>query len=135
MEPRFGKANRVWVMDRGMVSARERGLAQRDRAALRDRHRARGTAAAGPDRLARRSDWRQIREDVRGEDLPRPRWAVETFLLCRSASRLEKEKAMHARFASRIEAGLACARPTHRVQSAETRSQRARTPDRTLARA
>jgi hypothetical protein len=56
--------------------------------------------------LAERSDWRHIREDVevklcRGPD------GVETFLLCRSASRIDKERAMHSRFASRIEAGLA----------------------------
>lgn len=30
----------------------------------------------------------------------------ETFLLCRSASRVEKEQAMHERFSQRIEAAL-----------------------------
>jgi hypothetical protein len=55
--------------------------------------------------LADKTDWRQIREDVevkicRGPD------GSETFLLCRSASRIEKEKAMHERFSKRIEEGL-----------------------------
>ena len=31
---------------------------------------------------------------------------AETFILCRSADRREKEKAMHERFARRIETGL-----------------------------
>ncbi len=68
-----------------------------------------GTARAELKRwakpLADKTDWRQIREDVevkicRGPD------GRETFLLCRSASRMEKEKAMHERFSQRIEEGL-----------------------------
>jgi hypothetical protein len=55
--------------------------------------------------IADKTDWRQIREDIevkicRGPD------ARETFLLCRSASRSEKEKAIHERFSKRIEEGL-----------------------------
>ena len=55
--------------------------------------------------IAEKTDWRQIREDIevkicRGPD------GSETFLLCRSASRSEKEKAMHDRFSKRIEEGL-----------------------------
>jgi hypothetical protein len=38
MERRFGKANRVWVMDRGMVSAENHRLAQLHGAALCDWH-------------------------------------------------------------------------------------------------
>ena len=72
MEGRFGKANRVWVMDRGMVSAEniawlnETGRryvigtpsAELKRWAKRDR---------GQDRLATHP------RRCRGEDLPRPR--------------------------------------------------------------
>jgi hypothetical protein len=55
--------------------------------------------------IAEKTDWRQIREDIevkicRGPD------GSETFLLCRSASRSEKEKAMHERFSKHIEEGL-----------------------------
>jgi transposase len=51
------------------------------------------------------TDWRHIRDDVEvkicaGPDTP------ETFLLVRSASRIDKERAMHERFKARIEAGL-----------------------------
>ena len=78
-----------------------------------------GTARAELKRwakpLADKTDWRQIREDVevkicRGPD------GSETFLLCRSASRMEKEKAMHERFSQRIEEGLQSLGPTHRQE-------------------
>jgi len=55
--------------------------------------------------LADKTDWRQIREDVEVKICRGPE-GRETFLLCRSASRREKEKAMHERFSKRIEEGL-----------------------------
>jgi len=104
MEERFGKVNRVWVMDRGMVSAENVAWLN-----ATGRRYVIGTARAELSRWAKqiadKSDWRQIREDIevkicRGPD------GSETFLLCRSASRLDKEKAMHERFSKRIEQGL-----------------------------
>jgi transposase len=104
MEERFGKMNRVWVMDRGMVSAENVAWLN-----TTGRRYVIGTARAELSRfakqLAERANWRQIREDIevkicRGPD------GSETFLLCRSASRSEKEKAMHERFSKRIEEGL-----------------------------
>lgn len=68
-----------------------------------------GTARAELKRwsreLADRNHWRHIREDVEVKVCRSPEGS-ETFLLCRSASRLDKEKAMHSRFARRIEEGL-----------------------------
>jgi len=104
MEDRFGKANRVWVMDRGMVSAENISWLN-----ATGRRYVIGTARAELGRfaqqIAEKTNWRQIREDIevkicRGPD------GSETFLLCRSASRSEKEKAMHERFSQHIEAGL-----------------------------
>ncbi len=104
MERRFGKANRVWVMDRGMVSAENIAWLNQT-----GRRYVIGTPRAELKRwareLAERNDWRRLREDVevkicRGPD------GSETFLLCRSAARVEKERAMHERFGQRIEAGL-----------------------------
>jgi transposase len=104
MEDRFGKVNRVWVMDRGMVSAENIAWLN-----ATGRRYVIGTPRAELRRFAKqiaeRTDWRQIREDIevkicRGPD------GSETFLLCRSASRSEKEKAMHERFSRRIEEGL-----------------------------
>jgi len=101
MEARFGKANRVWVMDRGMVSAENLAWLNQT-----GRRYVIGTPKAQLRRFAKEiaeaTDWHHIREDVevkicRGPD------GQETFLLCRSAARVEKERAMHARFAKRIE--------------------------------
>jgi transposase len=104
MEERFGKVNRVWVMDRGMVSAENIAWLN-----ATQRRYVIGTARSELRRyakeLAEKSEWRQIREDVQVKICRGPA-GNESFLLCRSASRLEKEKAMHERFSKRIEEGL-----------------------------
>jgi transposase len=105
MESRYGKAKRIWVMDRGMVSGENIEWLQRT-----GRRYVIGTARSElrhwARELADRTDWREIREDVqvkicRGPD------GQESFLLCCSAGRAEKERAMHERFSKRIEQGLA----------------------------
>lgn len=104
MERRFGKAKRVWVMDRGMVSAENIAWLNET-----GRRYVIGTPRAELKRWARqladRADWRRIREDVEVKICRGPQ-GNETFLLCRSAARVEKERAMHERFSKRIEAGL-----------------------------
>lgn len=104
MEERFGKANRVWVMDRGMVSAENLSWLSRTQ-----RRYVIGTQRSELKRwakeLADKSEWRHIREDVEIKICRGPE-GQETFLLCRSASRKEKEKAIHERFSKRIEQGL-----------------------------
>jgi len=104
MENRFGRAKRIWVMDRGMVSAE-------NIAWLNDTGRRyvigtpRSELRRWAKQLADKTDWRRIREDVEVKICRGPE-GNETFLLCRSASRIEKERAMHERFAKRIEEGL-----------------------------
>jgi transposase len=104
MEGRFGKAKRVWVMDRGRVSAENIAWLN-----ATGRRYVIGTPRSELKRWARqradRSDWRRIREDVEVKICRGPE-GNETFLLCRSAARVEKERAMHERFCQRIEAGL-----------------------------
>ena len=104
MEARFGKANRVWVMDRGMVSAENLAWLNQT-----GRRYVIGTPKAELRRFAKEiadgTDWRHIREDVEVK-ICRGSEGQETFLLCRSAARVEKERAMHARFAKRIEERL-----------------------------
>ena len=120
MESRFGKVNRVWVMDRGMVSAKNIAWLN-----TTGRRYVIGTARAELSRWAKemadKTAWRQIREDVevkicRGPD------GSETFLLCRSASRMEKEKAMHERFSKRIEEGLQSL--ARRIEKSQTQLER-----------
>jgi transposase len=105
MEARFGKANRVWVMDRGMVS--QQNVAWLNQTG---RRYVIGTPKAELKRFARQiedsADWRHIREDVEVK-LCRSPDGDETFLLCRSAARVDKERAMHERFKARIEDALA----------------------------
>jgi len=105
MEARYGLARRVWVMDRGMTSAENVAwLQQTGRRYLIGtpkselRHWAR--------ELAEATDWQRVREGVEVKCCAGPDGA-ETFVLCRSVERREKEKAMHERFAQRIEKALA----------------------------
>jgi transposase len=104
MENKFGKVNRVWVMDRGMVSAENIAWLNST-----GRRYVIGTPRSELSRFAKqiaeKSDWRQIREDIEVKICGGPDGS-ETFLLCRSLSRSEKEKAMHERFSQRIEEGL-----------------------------
>jgi transposase len=133
MEDRFGKVNRVWVMDRGRVSAENIAWLNST-----GRRYVIGTARSELGRFAKqiaeKTDWRQLREDVevkvcRGPD------GSETFLLCRSASRSEKEKAMHERFSKRIEEGLqSLGRRIEKSQSALDRGQLERQIGRLLER-
>ena len=103
MEAKYGRANRIWVMDRGMVSEQNlKFLRERD-----------GQYIVGtPKALLRqfeqyltRKDWHEVQAGVEVQLVPGPDGA-ETFVLARSADRRQKEKAMHDRFIERLEAAL-----------------------------
>ena len=104
MEARYGMANRIWVMDRGMTSADNVAwLKQTGRRYLI------GTPKSELKRFSREiaeaRDWKIVREGIEAKLCESPDGA-ETFILCRSVERREKERAMHGRFAARIEEGL-----------------------------
>ena len=104
MESRYGKSNRVWVMDRGMLS-------EANITFLRDggRRYIIGTPKSMLKRFERElldESWDHVREGVEVKLCQSPEGDDETFILCRSRDRLEKEKAIFARFESRIEEGL-----------------------------
>jgi transposase len=105
MEARYGVAERIWVMDRGMTSAENIEWLQET-----GRRYLIGTPKSELKRFGREiaeaRDWQTVRPGVEAKLCPGP-GGTETFLLCRSAERREKEKAMHERFAKRIEARLA----------------------------
>ena len=105
MERRYGRAGRVWVMDRGMTSAENIAWLESS-----GRHYLIGTAKSELKTFAReladRRDWRQVRDGVEVKVCAGPD-GEETFLLVRSADRQQKEEAMHARFCERIETALA----------------------------
>jgi transposase len=104
MESRYGKLNRVWVMDRGMLSEANIKF-------LKDggRRYIIGTPKSMLKQFERElleESWDIVREGVEVKLCPSPDGDEETFILCRSRDRLEKEKAIFARFESRIEEGL-----------------------------
>lgn len=105
MERRYGQAHRVWVMDRGMVSAENVAWLQSSQ-----RQYLIGTSKSELKKfaaqLADRQDWLTVRDGVEAKVCVGPDGS-ETFLLVRSAERQQKEQAMHARFCERIEVGLA----------------------------
>jgi hypothetical protein len=104
MEARFGVAQRIWVMDRGMVSATTLAwLQQTGRRYLvgTPKSELRKWAQA----LAEARDWATVRAGVEAKTCPGPD-GTETYVLVRSVERREKEQAIHARFIARIETGL-----------------------------
>jgi Transposase DDE domain len=122
MEARFGIAQRIWVMDRGMVSAETLAwLQQTGRRYLvgTPKSELRKWAA----RLMNARDWATVRDGVEAKTCPGPD-GTETFVLVRSVERREKEQAIHARFMQRIEASLA--RTAHRLARARRPVDRAR---------
>jgi len=115
MEARFGVAQRVWVMDRGMSSRKNIEWLQ-----CTGRRYVLGAARTEVKRwekaFADEGGWTSVRDGV---EVKLCHEATETFVLCRSRERRQKEQAMHQRFATRIEQGLA---------SLDRRLQKARRP-------
>lgn len=104
MEARYGRAHRIWVMDRGMTSAETVAWLQGgERRYLIGASR--GELKKLAPQLLEARDWQQVRDGVEAKLCSGPDGA-ETFLLVRSAERRSKERAMHARFAERIEVAL-----------------------------
>jgi len=103
MEDRYGRADRIWVMDRGMISQENLAFLQEG-----GRRYIVGTPKGMLRQFEREllsKNWRSIRAGLDVKLVASPE-GEETFILCRSADRCQKEKAMHERFARRIEEGL-----------------------------
>jgi hypothetical protein len=104
MEAKYGRANRIWVMDRGMVSEDN----------LKFLRRRGGSYIVGtPKALLRRfaqyltdRQWHEVQAGVEVKLVPGPD-GEETFILARSADRRKKEQAMRQRFLDRMEDALA----------------------------
>lgn len=104
VERKYGKARRIWVMDRGIVS-------EANLAAIRKRE---GQYLVGTPRskmkefeshLAEKANWEQVRDEVQVKLIPTPE-GQETFILCKTEGRQKKEQAIRNRFATRFEAAL-----------------------------
>jgi hypothetical protein len=104
METRYGMAQRIWVMDRGMTSADNLDwLRETGRRYLVGTPKSELKKWAGA--LAEGRDWQAVRDGIEAKQCVGPD-GLETFVLIRSVERREKERAMHERFARRIEDGL-----------------------------
>jgi transposase len=104
MEARHGMLGRVWITDRGMASADNLAwLRQTGRryiiGAPKSELKKFGSMLAAAD------GWRTVHEGVEVKLAHYPETG-ETAILCRSADRRSKEKAMHDKFSRRIEAAL-----------------------------
>ena len=103
MEARYGKADRIWVMDRGLASEDNLEYLQEGK-----RRYILGT----PREMLKQFEaqlldksWDQVHEGLEVKRCPSPD-GTETYILCRSTARREKEKAIHERFAKRLREGL-----------------------------
>ncbi|HUK43102.1 MAG TPA: IS1634 family transposase [Candidatus Bathyarchaeia archaeon] len=103
VERKYGKARRIWVFDRGIVS-------EENLAAIRKRG---GQYLVGTPRSQMKQfeeellkdDWMQVRPEVEVKKAAIPQ-GEETFILCRTSGRKEKEKAIRNRFSTRMEDAL-----------------------------
>jgi transposase len=104
VERKYGQARRIWVMDRGIVS-------EANLAAIRKRE---GQYLVGTPRskmkefesyLKEEINWEQVRDEVQVKLISIPGGA-ETFILCKTEGRQQKEQAIRNRFALRIEKAL-----------------------------
>jgi transposase len=104
MEARYGKSNRIWVMDRGMASDGNIEFLKEE-----GRRYIVGTPKSMLKQFEQQlldEDWYAIRDGLEVKLCAAPDGEAEIFILCRSRDRREKEQAMHARFARRIEERL-----------------------------
>ena len=105
MEGKYGKANRVWVTDRGIVSEENLEFL---------RGRGAGYLVGTPKSMLRRHEaelldadgWQTIREGLDVKLVAAPDGANERFVLCRSRDRAAKERAMLERQIGRLRKAL-----------------------------
>jgi len=103
VERKYGKARRIWVFDRGIVS-------EENLAAIRKRG---GQYLVGTPRSQMKQfeaelvkdDWTRVRPEVDVKKVALPQ-GEETYILCRTAGRKEKEQAIRKGFSNSMEKAL-----------------------------
>ena len=102
METKYGQAERVWVMDRGMVS--EANIAfLRERKARYLIGTPKSWLRAHEQILLEQSDWKTVQDGLEVRLVEQPDGEPgERFVLCRSGARAEKERAMLQRQSERL---------------------------------
>ena len=104
MESLYGKSDRVWIMDRGMASQTNLRLLNSE---------GRRYIIGTPKSLLKKFEaqllkrnWHEVHAGLEVKLCASPFGTEETFILCRSAARQQKEQAMHERFSERLAKGL-----------------------------
>ena len=104
MEAKYGKANRVWVLDRGMVSEKNLEFMREANARY---------LVGTPKSMLKKFEqhlldqtWEEVQPGVEVNLVASPEGRNETFVLCRSLRRKEKENAILNRFVARLESKL-----------------------------
>ena len=103
VERKYGKARRIWVFDRGIVS--EENLVAIHK---RDGQYLVGTPRSQLKRFEAellKDDWVRVRPEVEVKQVAVSE-GEETYILCRTEGRKEKEKAIRQRFSTRMEDAL-----------------------------
>lgn len=103
VERKYGRFKRIWVFDRGIVSEENLEVLRKYGG-----HYLVGTRRQELKQFEREllsEGWQQVREDVEVKLIPIPN-GEETYVLCRSQGRRQKEKAIHMRAVKRIEKQL-----------------------------
>jgi transposase len=103
IEKRYGRSERIWVMDRGMVS--EANLAFMRKEGRRYIVGTPKSLLSKHEAALLKEDWTNIREGMEVKLLT-SEIPGETFILCRSRDRGAKEQAIRERFFKRMEEGL-----------------------------
>src|SRR3954449_876503 len=103
VERKYGKARRIWVFDRGIVSE-ENLQAIRKRGGQYLVGTPRGQMKRFEEELLK-DDWTQVRPEVEVKKVGIPQ-GEETYVLCRTSGRKEKEKAIRNRFSGSMEDAL-----------------------------
>lgn len=104
MEDKYGKANRIWAFDRGVVS--EENLEEL-------RERGSQYVVGTPSSLLKNfeaslleENWETVEPGVEVKTVQTPEYADETFILCKSKGREEKERAILKKQRERLEREL-----------------------------
>lgn len=106
MEEKYGAGERIWVMDRGMVSAANIGFLRERKARYligTPKSWLRHHEAA----LLEKADWREVQDGLEVRLVEHPEAAPgERYVLCRSSARADKERAMLQRQSERLTEAL-----------------------------
>jgi transposase len=103
VERKYGKARRIWVFDRGIVSEENLGAIRR-----RGGQYLTGTPRSQMKRFEAellQDDWTRVRPEVEVKKVAIPQ-GEETYILCRTSGRQEKERAIRNRFSNSMETAL-----------------------------